>query len=307
MRHTIVMTGATRGIGRVAAARILTGSPGAHLVVLARDGGGAELARELGRHDRPVTSIDADLLSMGSVRAAADELAGRLDSGDLPPLRALAGNAGLQYTNNLTRSPDGLEATFAINVLAHHVLIRRLQDHLDRPSRVVITVSDTHFGDLRHNLGMVPAPQWHLPDVLARTGAFANPGTVTAGRTAYSTSKLAAIHLIHEYARRLPPGVDVIGYNPGLVPGTALTRDAGALSRFAMRRVMPLLALTPLATSPGTAGRRLADVVLGRIPTPTGGYVDRDRIAPSSMESYDPEREAELWDALERLNEHSDH
>lgn len=305
MRHTIVMTGATRGIGRVAAASILTEAPGAHLVVLARNRAGAELARELGCNDRPVSFIEADLLSMGSVRAAADELAGRLDSGDLPPLRALVGNAGLQYTNNLTRSPDGLEATFAINVLANHVLIRRLQDHLRSPSRVVLTVSDTHFGDLRHNLGMVPGPQWHPPEVLARTGAFANPGTVTAGRTAYSTSKLAAIHLIHEYARRLPPGVEVIGYNPGFVPGTALTRDAGALSRFAMRRVMPLLTLTPLASSPGTAGRRLADVVLGRIPTPTGGYVDRGQIAPSSKESYDVGRESELWDALERLTTES--
>lgn len=301
MRHTIVMTGATRGIGRVAAARILAESPGAHLVVLARDGGGAVLARELGRRDRLVSSIDADLLSVGNVRAAADELAGRLDSGDLPPLRAIVGNAGLQYANNLTRSHDGLEATFAINVVANHVLVRGLQDHLQGPSRVVITVSDTHFGDLRHNLGMVPGPQWHPPHVLALTGAFTNPATVTAGRTAYSTSKLAAIHLVHEYARRLPQGVDVIGYNPGLVPGTALTRDAGALSRFAMRRLMPLLSLTPLASSPGTAGRRLADVVLGRITTPTGGYVDRDRAAPSSQESYDPERESELFEALERL------
>lgn len=137
--------------------------------------------------------------------------------------------------------------------------------------------------------------------MLARTGSFVNPGTVTAGRTAYFTSKLAAIHLIHEYARRLPPGVDIIGCNPGLVPGTALTRDAGALSRFVMHRVMPLLSLTPLASSPCTAGRSLADVVLGKLPTSTGDYVDHDRVAPSSKESYNRERESELWEALERL------
>ncbi|WP_222723717.1 hypothetical protein [Streptomyces sp. t39] len=34
------------------------------------------------------------------------------------------------------------------------------------------------------------------------------PHTTAACRTAHSTSRLATIHLVHKYARRLPSGVD---------------------------------------------------------------------------------------------------
>ncbi|MET9864861.1 short-chain dehydrogenase, partial [Streptomyces sp. NPDC006386] len=105
----------------------------------------------------------------------------------------------------------------------------------------------------------------------------------------------------HEYARRLPTGIDAVAYNPGFVPGTGLARDAGPLTRFAMRRVLPLLALTPFATSSNAAGRYLADIVLGTTRAPTGSYVDRGRADRSSPESYDLRREGELWEAAERF------
>ncbi|MEU5861861.1 SDR family NAD(P)-dependent oxidoreductase [Nonomuraea sp. NPDC047529] len=301
MKHTLVMTGASRGIGRVAARHILRRSPETHLVVVARPSSGARLAAELSSGGRPVSHVQADLGSLDSVRAAAVEIRDRLDRGDLPPLRGFVGNAGIQHSNALTEGPEGLESTFTVNVLANHLFVRLLQDRFATPARIVITSSDTHFGDLRHNLGMVPGPVWKSPDALARTGAFAEPHTAAGGRTAYSTSKLATIYLVHEYARRLPSGIDVVAYNPGFVPGTGLARDADPFSRFAMRRVMPLMILTPFATSPGAAGRHLADVVLGTLRAPTGSYVDRNRVGRSSDESYDPQREADLWKAVERL------
>ncbi|WAZ26293.1 SDR family NAD(P)-dependent oxidoreductase [Streptomyces cinnabarinus] len=301
MQHTIVMTGASRGIGRVAAQHILRRSPDVHLVIVARGSTGASLARELGAGGHTVSQVAADLGSLDSVRAAAAAILDRLRGGELPPLRGFVGNAGIQYANALTEGSDGFEATFTVNVLANHLFVRLLQDRFTAPARIVITTSDTHFGDFRHNLGMVPGPAWTSPDLLARTGAFPEPHTTAAGRTAYSTSKLATLYLVHEYARRLPAGIDAIAYNPGFVPGTGLARNADALSRFAMRRVLPALTLTPFATSPTTAGRSLADVVLGTIQAPTGSYVDRDRADRSSPESYDPQREGELWEAAERF------
>lgn len=301
MKHTIVMTGASRGIGRVAAEQILRRSPDAHLLVVTRGSSGVQLAAELGSGGQTISHVSADLGSLAGVRSAAGEIRDRLDRGDLPPLRGFVGNAGVQYTNALTEGPDGFEATFAVNVLANHLFVRLLQDRFTTPARIVITASDTHFGDFKHNLGIVPGPAWKAPDVLARTGAFPKPNTTAAGRTAYSTSKLAAIYLVHESARRLPAGIDAVAYNPGFVPGTGLARNAGPLSRFAMRRIMPVLTLTPFATSRSAAGRCLADVVLGRTHAPTGSYVDRSRADRSSQESYDPQREGELWEAAERF------
>ncbi|MFG2601376.1 SDR family NAD(P)-dependent oxidoreductase [Streptomyces sp. NPDC048462] len=301
MKHTIVMTGASRGIGRIAAQHILRRSPDTHLLVVARGSAGTRLTEELGAAGHTISHVPADLGSLADVRSAADEIRDRLDRGDLPPLRGFVGNAGMQYTNALTEGPDGFEATFAVNVLANHLFVRLLQDRFTAPARIVITASDTHFGDFRHNMGMVPGPAWKTPDVLARTGAFTEPDTAAGGRTAYSTSKLAAIYLVHEYARRLPAGIDAVAYNPGFVPGTGLARNAGPLSRFAMRRIMPVMALTPFATGRSAAGRYLADVVLGATRAPSGSYVDRSRADRSSRESYDPQREGELWEAAERF------
>ncbi|MFI5718536.1 SDR family NAD(P)-dependent oxidoreductase [Nocardia sp. NPDC051750] len=301
MKHTLVMTGAGRGIGRIAAERILRADPDIHLVVVARAATSAALAADLSSAGHAVTPVPADLTSLADVRTAARHIGELLDTDRLPPLRGFVGNAGIQYTDNLTAGAEGYEATFTVNVLANHLLVRLLQDRFAAPARIVITVSDTHFGDLRHNMGMVPGPRWQKPRTLATPGAFADPTTAAAGRAAYSTSKLAALYLVHEYARRLPAGLDIVSYNPGFVPGTGLARHADPVSRFAMRYLMPLLTITPLAVGRTTAGRRLADLALGRIAATTGSYVDRDREARSSGESYDPDRERELWTAAEEL------
>jgi NAD(P)-dependent dehydrogenase (short-subunit alcohol dehydrogenase family) len=226
---------------------------------VARDFSGARLTAQLGAGGHRVSRVSADLGSLASVRSAVGEIRDRLERGDLPPLRGFVGNAGMQYTNALTEGPDGFESTFAVTVLANHLFVRLLQDRFTAPARIVITASDTHFGDFEHNLGMVPGPAWKSPDVLARTGAFPKPDTAAAGRTAYSTSKPVTSYLVHEYARRLPAGIDAVTCNPGFVPGIGLARNAGPLSRFAMRRIMPVPALTPLATSRNAAGRCLTD------------------------------------------------
>lgn len=297
--RTIVMTGASRGIGRAALHR-LAAQADTHLVLLGRSAP-AGIVSDDRSAGADVSVVRADLSSMRSVDAAAAEVAELVEMGRLSPLEALVLNAGVQHTNAVTETVDGLESTFAVNVLANHVLLTRLRSRLSSAARVVVTVSDTHFGDFRHNLGMVPGPQWQPVERLARVGAFPHPGSLSAGRTAYSTSKLAAIHLVHEYARRFPSGPSILAYNPGFVPGTGLARDADVFSRFAMRWIMPLLTLTPLGTTPTRAGRLLTDTALGTIAAPNGAYIDRDRMAQSSPESYDAARERDAWEAVESI------
>lgn len=296
--HTLLMTGASRGIGRIAARNILAGDPGVHLVVVARDDSGPALARELAGDNYSVSSVSADLSSISSVREAAEEVVTKLQNGTLPALHGFVGNAGIQHTNALTKTVDGHEATFSVNVLANHIFIRTLEQHFAPGSLITITVSDTHFGDFKHNMGMVPGPVWQDPAKLALTASFERPATTAAGRTAYSTSKLGAIYHVHELARRLPDSVDIVSFNPGFVPGTGLTRNADPVSRFMMSRIMTL---TPMATTPKDAGRNLANLVLGKTKAPTGSYVDRSQTSRSSDESYNTIREGELWDAIEKL------
>jgi NAD(P)-dependent dehydrogenase (short-subunit alcohol dehydrogenase family) len=300
--RTIVMTGATRGLGKVAALKLLRDAPDVHLVVMARSNE-ATLAEELREQsgNPHVSGTMADLASLDSIRVAAARLVADLRQETYPPLAGFVGNAGLQLVTATQATVDGIEATFAVNVLANHVLIDALRAEFSPSARIVLTTSDTHFGDFTHTLGMVPAPHWDEPSQLATPGAAKNAQTRAAGRTAYSTSKLAVIYLVHALARRLPPQIEAFSFNPGLVPGTGLVRDAGPISRFAFRWLMPALTITPYARTLEVSGADLAVAVIGPAAGESGSYINGTRVERSSPESYDSHREDALWDELMRL------
>ena len=269
---TLVMTGASRGLGLVAAQRLLRDDPGLHLYVIARG--------ETIDHPR-VTTVRADLSVLADVRAAAAQIPG--------PVDGFIGNAGVQMTTSQTATADGLETTFAVNILANYLLVRLLS--FTPGARIVITGSDSHIGDWRHNMfGIVPGPRWAEPAALAR------PGKDLGGRRAYSTSKLGVLYLVHELARRMPEA-EVYTFNPGLTPGTGLVRE-DRVGDWLWRRVFPYL---PQAITVEEAGRMLAAVSTGDTPAGSGAYVDRDDVVPSSAESYDEARERELWATLEKM------
>jgi NAD(P)-dependent dehydrogenase (short-subunit alcohol dehydrogenase family) len=300
--RTIVMTGATRGLGSIAASRILKQAPDAHLVLLARGDVTALAARLRAESGNPhVSAIAADLSSLGSIRGAVAEIRSRVERGELPPLRGLAANAGLQLTRATEASRDGIEITFAVNLLANYALVDGLLDMFTPPARIVITTSDSHFGDFRHNMGLVPAPVWRQPSALAAPGTAEKAGSAAAGRAAYSTSKLGVIYLVHALARSLPAGMEIFSFNPGFVPGTGLARDGNAAARFAFRRIMPAMALTPWARSQSVAGADLAAAVTGPVPGASGSYLNGRHVEDSSRESYDSRREDELMTELARL------
>jgi NAD(P)-dependent dehydrogenase (short-subunit alcohol dehydrogenase family) len=285
MGRTFLMTGATRGIGRHAAQRLLHDNPDVRLLVVAR----TDLPPALAGHPR-VSVVRGDLGSLAGVRAIAGQIGDR-------PLAGLVANAGIQLTSATGATPDGYEKTFAVNVLANYLLVRLLT--FAPGARLVFTTSDAHFGDFAHTYGLVPAPRWDAPERLAAPGTGRTAATATAGRRAYSTSKLGVVYLAHALARRTP--ADVYTFNPGLVLGTGLARDAGPVQRALFAGLAPVLARTPFVQRAADAGAQLAALAAGPRPAESGAYVDRDTVRPSSQESYDQAREEELWHAAARL------
>ncbi|MDT0306577.1 SDR family NAD(P)-dependent oxidoreductase [Streptomyces sp. DSM 44917] len=299
--RTLLLTGAGRGLGLATARFLLRRDPGLHLVTAVR--GDAEALASRLSADAPgrVTGLTCDLASLDSVRQAAGRLAGLLEADRLPPLRGIVANAGMQATTATQRTADGFEATFGVNVLGHYLLIRLLLDRLTAPARIVLVGSGTHYGDFRHNLGLIPAPRDAPAARLARPWTAPDAATPRAGRAAYATSKLAVVRLTHALDRRTPADVAVYCLDPGMMPGTGLARQGTALERAAWHSVLRLTRVLPGVTSPRAAARRLAAAAIGEAPGPSGSHLAGGRVTRSSPASYDREREEDLWATAARL------
>lgn len=237
---TVVMTGGTAGLGQVAAQGI-GAVPDTRLLLGARTAG---------------TASPLDLSRLASVREFAQAL-------DATRIDVLILNAGIQSATSGNRTEDGFEANFAVNHLAHYLLLRLLLPTLADDATVVITTSDTH--DPKTN--SLAAPRDLDPEALAHPPSSASTGFV-AGFRAYSASKLCNILTARALAAA-QPRLRVIAYNPGFTPGTALQRDWPVLARLAVTMGKIMRPMAGLATV-AQAGDALVDLALDRAVPPAG-------------------------------------
>ena len=247
---TVVMTGGTAGFGAIAAKRI-SDTPNTKLILGARD-----------TKNSPIDALPLDLARLANVRSFVQALTKKLDGTEIDVLIL---NAGAQFGNTKHRTEDGFESTFAINHLAHYLLLRLLTPNLAKNATVVITTSDVH--DPKMNpLG----PKELDPETLAHPNAKSK-GFIPGFR-AYSSSKLC--DLLTARAFEAAPeaqtnGLRVIAYNPGLTPDTSLYRAWPWWAKLMMASasaVRPLAGINTLEQ----AGNAIADLGLGMIVPPTG-------------------------------------
>jgi NAD(P)-dependent dehydrogenase (short-subunit alcohol dehydrogenase family) len=277
----IVMTGATTGIGRVAAETLLA-RPRTSLTAGVRKPGTAPA----GTRELPL-----DLASLASVRRFADALGPE-------PIDALVLNAGGQRPDADTRSDDGFELTFATNHLAHYLLLRLLEPRLAPAARVVLTSSGTH--DPAERTGVPPprhADARRLAHPETDPGRDASP--LTAGMRAYSSSKLANLMTARALAARRPD-LTVIAYDPGLTPGTGLVRHQHWAVRALVWPLLPLIQpFRPGMNSMADAGRALAALAISEQPPQGAIYASLRKGCigwpPPSVLSRDEEATAQLW------------
>jgi NAD(P)-dependent dehydrogenase (short-subunit alcohol dehydrogenase family) len=244
---TVVMTGGTAGFGAVAARRIFK-TPNTKLILGARD-----------NKSSSIETLPLDLARLANVLSFAQSLTKKLDGAKIDSLIL---NAGAQFGNTKQRTGDGFEATFAINHLAHFLLLRLLTPSLAKSATVVITTSDVH------DPKMVPfGPKELDPEALAQPKA-ADKGFMP-GLKAYASSKLC--NLLTARAFEASPdgqsnGVRVIAYNPGLTPGTSLFRAWPWWAKLMMAVASRFRPVNTLEQ----AGNAIADLGLGTIVPPSG-------------------------------------
>lgn len=217
--------------------------------------------------------------------------------GQMPPLKAIVCNAGVQIISGLTFNTDGFETTFAVNHLGHFLLVNLLLGQLVPVARIVVVSSGTYNPD--QFTGM-PKPIYSS----ARSAAKPQPEAdgATAGRRAYTTSKLCNVMFAYELSRRLRAkgreAITVNAFDPGLMPGTGLARDYSRAQKFIWNYALPALRFIPGVNSTRRSGRDLARLVLDpALEAATGRYFVGRRELPSSKQSYDESQAAELWEA----------
>jgi NAD(P)-dependent dehydrogenase (short-subunit alcohol dehydrogenase family) len=269
MKRTVVITGATAGLG-LATAQVLAAN-GWHVIVAARslERGEAACRRIGGSCETRLL----DVASLPSVRAFAAITA---------PPDALVCNAGIQETGAATLVA-GIDATFATNHLGHFLLAQLVP----APTTIFVS-SNTH--DPRNLTGM---PRPDVADLQALVTGTLPP------RTRYTTSKLCNVLCAYELARRHPER-RVLAFDPGAMPGTDLARDYRGIARFAWRYLLPVATLIVRNVNRvTTSARRLADLVERDVPT--ASYISRGRITPSSAQSYDTAVAGALWQLSDEL------
>jgi NAD(P)-dependent dehydrogenase (short-subunit alcohol dehydrogenase family) len=272
---TVLITGATNGIGKIAATELAR--MGASVGIVARNQAKGqtvldEIKRVTGNSN--IELFIADLSSMADVRRLAEEF-----MAEYPRLDVLVNNAGAFYSEHKF-SADKLEMTFALNHMSYFLLTNLLLPSLkSAPNARVVSVSSTAHLQGKLNFANLQGEQKFN------------------GWKAYSDSKLENVLFTFALARRLA-GTDVTAtcLHPGFVK-TAFADGISGLFPMVFSVLKNLFAITPeagaktmiyLASSPEVAGV-------------TGKYFDKSKAVNSSAASLDQALQEQLWAHSEKI------
>ncbi len=274
----VLVTGASRGIGRATALALAEKGANLSLLVRSRELGEkvVEEIRALGKPGK-VDLFVADLSSMNDIRRVAREFLAKHDRLDV-----LINNAGAINMDRET-TVDGYERTFATNHLGYFLLTQELLDLLKKsaPSRIVNVASEAHRGQ---SIG--------FDDPMYEKRSY-------SGFPAYGQSKLANILFTRELAKRLEgTGVTVNSLHPGVIASQFGRNNKGVFG-WVMRNVA-----SPFLGSEASGAR--TSVYLASSPDvdgKTGIYWKSSREATPTRQGRDDEAAARLWKLSEELVE----
>jgi NAD(P)-dependent dehydrogenase (short-subunit alcohol dehydrogenase family) len=264
----VVLTGATRGIGRAAASALA--KQNVELVIVGRERDRVDdVVREAqaAGSGAPVQGHVADLTLMSEVRRLAAELRGGYAKIDV-----LANNAGALFASRQLTA-EGLEQTFALNHLAPFLLTNLL---LDRLAHVITTSSDAHTsGALK------------LEDLQSASGKY-------AAMRVYGTSKLCNIMFTRELARRAPQ-LRANCFHPGVV------RTGFGKNENGIWKLLTTVG-SPFFRTPDRGARSLVWLATAtEAASLNGEYVVDEKVTHPSGSAQDETLAAALWERSAEL------
>ncbi len=273
---TILITGATNGIGKAAAIKFAESAKS-----IAFTYRNEELAEDLKNEmqkinpNLSINSFFCDFSVQDSIRECADKI-----KNDLKAIDLLINNAGVVNTE-YSETIDGIENTFAVNHLGYFLFTNLLLDLVKKESesRIINVSSAAHH--------FVKGMQW---DDINYKNDF------KMGLKAYGQSKLGNILFTKQLAKRLQKdGVTVNAIHPGGV-NTSLGNQNNSL----FGRVLKII-LKPFFRSPLKGANTI--IYLAEIDglSITGAYWVDGRVAKTSHYSKNEAEAEKLWRLSEKL------
>jgi NAD(P)-dependent dehydrogenase (short-subunit alcohol dehydrogenase family) len=266
-QRTIVITGASDGIGAAAARRL--NRSGDNVVVVGRSESKTKVvAAELG-----ADYFVADFADLTQVRAVADKI-----RSEYPRIDVLANNAGAMW-RELDITADGYEKTYQVNYLAPFLLTTQLMDVLVESRAIVVnTTSNSQRMFPRVTVADLENTARRRPSV------------------AYALTKLAIVlftrELHHRYHAR---GLSAATFHPGYVDSNFGDASGSRTLLFMKNHVKVTARFTVSADEGADQLVWLASSTPGVDWTP-GEYYSKGKIARANRAAYDPELARELWD-----------
>ncbi|MEL7167464.1 MAG: SDR family NAD(P)-dependent oxidoreductase [Pseudomonadota bacterium] len=194
MKKTILITGATDGIGMLTAQKLA--SDGHHVLLHGRSE--AKLAKAAEQIGGVSETYRADLSVMAEVEALAEAILTKHDRLDV-----LINNAGILKTPN-TMTQAGRDIRFDVNTIAPYILTCKLLPIIPADGRIV-------------NLSSAA----QAPVDVAAMSAYRPMGDMDA----YAQSKLAITIWSAEMAKAHPDGPVVVALNPGSLLASKMVKE----------------------------------------------------------------------------------
>ncbi|MFG0289727.1 MAG: SDR family NAD(P)-dependent oxidoreductase [Rhodopirellula sp. JB044] len=249
MSKTILITGATSGIGLETAKKLL--QLGHHVIAHGRSDeklAGAVTQMKASSGSDRVDAVSADLSNLEQVDAMASAVLERHSRLDV-----LINNAGV-FNATDPISKDGIDVRFAVNVIAPYLLTRRLLSSLGESGRVVNLSS----------AAQAPVNLNALTDTVQLTD-----------NSAYAQSKLALTMWTSALAEELgPEGPVVVAENPASLLATKMVNEAFGVPGSDVQRGVDILVRASLSDEFNDASGKYFDNDRGRFSDPHADALD---------------------------------
>ena len=277
---TCIVTGANSGIGKVTALELAKANATVVMACRNQERGRAALEEIKQRSGNENVELQlVDLSSMQQVRDFVGNFSRKHEK-----LNVLVNNAGL-VLGKRTETLDGLEYVFAVNYLAPFLLTNLFLDKLraGAPSRVV------NVGAGLHKIARLDLDDLQSKKKYSAVGA-------------YGKSKIALNMFTFLLAKRVEKdGITVNVLHPGVIRSNfGRARNPGSRQSLVMHVSLKLFSRFMIGPEKG-ADTTLYLATSSDVGGITGKYFTKHKIAKTSKECLDEEKQLRLWEISESL------